>query len=119
MRCPRAAKARSAAASAVARARSAAERATSLAAVTAALAAAKIDQAADEMALVFVFGAIAILSLGSFVPALAAVDKSAFILMPTILLFLFKVLSLDDLEGTSWNIVFLFGGAAVNGPETR
>jgi sodium-dependent dicarboxylate transporter 2/3/5 len=39
------------------------------------------------------------------------VDKSAIILLPTILLFLFKVLSLDDLEGTSWNIVFLFGGA--------
>ncbi|MGM0670343.1 MAG: SLC13 family permease [Gemmatimonadota bacterium] len=66
----------------------------------------------DEiLALVFVFGAIAILALRSFIPALAAVDKSAFILLPTILLFLFKVLSLDDLEGTSWNIVFLFGGA--------
>jgi len=66
----------------------------------------------DEiLALIFVFGAIASLSLRSFIPALAGVDKSALILLPTILLFLFKVLSLDDLEGTSWNIVFLFGGA--------
>ncbi len=66
----------------------------------------------DEiLALVFVLGAIAVLSLRSFVPALAVVDKSAIILLPTILLFLFKVLTLDDLEGTSWNIVFLFGGA--------
>ena len=66
----------------------------------------------DEiLALVFVFSAIAVLSVRSFVPALGAVDKSAFILLPTILLFLFKVLSLEDLESTSWNIVFLFGGA--------
>ena len=65
----------------------------------------------EILALVFVLGAIAILSLRSFVPALAGVDKSAIILIPTILLFLFKVISLDDLEGTSWNIVLLFGGA--------
>jgi sodium-dependent dicarboxylate transporter 2/3/5 len=66
----------------------------------------------DEIvAMVCVFGSIAILSLRSFIPALAGVDKAAVILLPTILLFLFKILSLDDLEGASWNIVFLFGGA--------
>ncbi len=65
----------------------------------------------EILALVFVLGAIAALSLRSFIPALAGVDKSAIILLPTILLFLFKVISLDDLEGTSWNIVLLFGGA--------
>jgi len=66
----------------------------------------------DEiLALVFVLGSIALLSLRSFVPALAAVDKSAIILVPTILLFLFKTLSIEELESTSWNIVFLFGGA--------
>jgi sodium-dependent dicarboxylate transporter 2/3/5 len=65
----------------------------------------------EILALVVVLGTIAALGLRSFIPALAGVDKSAIILLPTILLFLFKVLSLDDLEGTSWNIVFLFGGA--------
>jgi sodium-dependent dicarboxylate transporter 2/3/5 len=66
----------------------------------------------DEiLAMAVVFGSIAVLSLRSFVPALAGVDKAAVILLPTILLFLFKVLSLEDLEGASWNIVFLFGGA--------
>ena len=66
----------------------------------------------DEiLAVVFVFGAIALLSLRSFIPALAGLDKSAIILVPTILLFLFKTLTIEDLEGTSWNIVFLFGGA--------
>jgi sodium-dependent dicarboxylate transporter 2/3/5 len=42
---------------------------------------------------------------------LSLIDKSAIILLPTVLLFLFRVLTLEDLEGTSWNIVFLFGGA--------
>jgi sodium-dependent dicarboxylate transporter 2/3/5 len=65
----------------------------------------------EIIALVVVLGSIAVLSLRSFVPAIASIDKSAIILMPTILLFLFKVLSLEELEGTSWNIVFLFGGA--------
>ncbi len=66
----------------------------------------------DEiLALVIVLGSIVLLAGRSFVPALAAVDKSAIILVPTIILFLLKVLSLEELEGTSWNIVFLFGGA--------
>jgi solute carrier family 13 (sodium-dependent dicarboxylate transporter), member 2/3/5 len=68
----------------------------------------------DEiLALVIILGAIAVLGVRSFVhiPGLDQVDKSAIILLPTILLFLFKVLSLEDLESTSWNIVFLFGGA--------
>ncbi|MGD2121682.1 MAG: SLC13 family permease [Gemmatimonadota bacterium] len=65
----------------------------------------------EILALIVVLGTIAVLGLRSFIPSLAEVDKSAIILLPTILLFLFKVLSLDDLEGTSWNIVFLFGGA--------
>ena len=65
----------------------------------------------EVLALVVVLSTIVVLALRSFIPSLAEVDKSAIILLPTIILFLFKVLSLDDLEGTSWNIVFLFGGA--------
>jgi sodium-dependent dicarboxylate transporter 2/3/5 len=66
----------------------------------------------DEiLALVIVLGTIAVLSLRQFVPALAPLDKSAVILVPIILLFLLKVLALEDLENASWNIVFLFGGA--------
>ena len=65
----------------------------------------------EVLALVVVMSTIVVLALRSFIPSLAEVDKSAIILLPTIILFLFKVLSLDDLEGTSWNIVFLFGGA--------
>ena len=65
----------------------------------------------EVLALVVVMSTIVVLALRSFIPSLAEVDKSAIILLPTIILFLFKVLSLEDLEGTSWNIVFLFGGA--------
>lgn len=65
----------------------------------------------EILALIFVFGAVLLLSLRSFVPQLEKVDKSAIILLPTILLFLFRVVSLEDLEATSWNIVLLFGGA--------
>jgi sodium-dependent dicarboxylate transporter 2/3/5 len=46
-----------------------------------------------------------------FVPALAGVNKSAIILVGTLLFFLLNVLGLDDLEKIPWNIVLLFGGA--------
>lgn len=65
----------------------------------------------EVLALVIVGSAILTLSLRSFVPALAALDKSAIVLLATVLFFLFKVVSLEDLEGTSWNIILLFGGA--------
>ncbi len=66
----------------------------------------------DEiLSLVIVLVTIAVLSCRSFVPVLAPLDKSAIILVPIILLFLLRILSLDDLESASWNIVFLFGGA--------
>jgi sodium-dependent dicarboxylate transporter 2/3/5 len=65
----------------------------------------------EILALVLILGAVAALGLRSFLPALAQVDKSAIILLPTILLFLFKVITVEDLESTSWNIVLLFGGA--------
>jgi len=58
-----------------------------------------------------VLGTIVILSLRSFIPALEQIDKSAIILVATILFFLFRILKLEDLEGTSWNIILLFGGA--------
>jgi sodium-dependent dicarboxylate transporter 2/3/5 len=61
--------------------------------------------------LVIVFGAIAIMSLRSFVPALATLNKSAIILCSTVLFFVFRILDLEDLEDTPWNIVLLFGGA--------
>ncbi|MEJ2677908.1 MAG: SLC13 family permease, partial [Gemmatimonadota bacterium] len=65
----------------------------------------------EILALVIVLSAITILSLRAFVPALAPMDKSAVILAASVLFFLLRIVSLDDLEGTSWNIILLFGGA--------
>ncbi len=66
----------------------------------------------DEiLSLLIVGGTIVILSLRSFIPALGAIDKSAFIMLAAVLFFIFQIVSLEDLEGTSWNIVLLFGGA--------
>ncbi len=60
---------------------------------------------------VIVFGCISTLALRSFIPALGPIDKSAIILISTILFFLFGILDLNDLEEIPWNIILLFGGA--------
>jgi solute carrier family 13 (sodium-dependent dicarboxylate transporter), member 2/3/5 len=65
----------------------------------------------EIVSLVLILATILVLSLRSFIPALVPLDKSAVILVPIILLFLLRILTLEDLEGASWNIVFLFGGA--------
>lgn len=65
----------------------------------------------EKLTLIITFFAIAAMSIRSFVPALGAINKSAIILVATILFFLFKVLTIEDLEQIPWNIVLLFGGA--------
>jgi len=64
----------------------------------------------EILALVIILTAIAVMSLRSFVPALKVLDKSAIILVATILFFAFRILSIKDLENIPWNIVLLFGG---------
>jgi solute carrier family 13 (sodium-dependent dicarboxylate transporter), member 2/3/5 len=58
-----------------------------------------------------VLGAIGFLSLQSFIPALQPFNKSAVILVATILFFVFKILDIHDLEEIPWNIILLFAGA--------
>jgi len=65
----------------------------------------------EVLAAVIVLCTVACLSLRSFIPALEPLEKTAIILVATVLFFLLRVVSLEDLEGTSWNIVLLFGGA--------
>jgi sodium-dependent dicarboxylate transporter 2/3/5 len=62
-------------------------------------------------AVVIVLSTIVVLSLRSFIPALEPLDKSAIILVATVLFFVLRILTLDDLEKVPWNIVLLFGGA--------
>ena len=47
----------------------------------------------------------------SFSPVLQKMDKSAIILLSTLLFFVLNILKLEDLEDIPWNIVLLFGGA--------
>jgi solute carrier family 13 (sodium-dependent dicarboxylate transporter), member 2/3/5 len=65
----------------------------------------------EILALVIIGGAILVMSLRSFIPALQPIDKTAIILLSTILFFVFKILSIDDLEQIPWNIILLFAGA--------
>ncbi len=65
----------------------------------------------EVLTLVIVFSTIAVLTLRTFVPGLEHLNKSAIILISTILFFIFKILTIDDLEKIPWNIVLLFGGA--------
>jgi sodium-dependent dicarboxylate transporter 2/3/5 len=60
---------------------------------------------------VLVFCAIAFMSLQSFVPALKLFNKSAVILVSTILFFISGILDINDLEELPWNIILLFAGA--------
>jgi sodium-dependent dicarboxylate transporter 2/3/5 len=65
----------------------------------------------EILSLAIVLTTIAMLGLRSFVPVLGDVNKSAVILVATILFFIFRILTIEDLENVPWNIVLLFGGA--------
>ncbi|HID96858.1 MAG TPA: SLC13/DASS family transporter [Thermodesulfobacteriaceae bacterium] len=65
----------------------------------------------EILAALIVLGAVVTLSLRSFVPALHQFDKSAILLITTILFFFFNILDLDDLESIPWDIILLFSGA--------
>ncbi|HHE46558.1 MAG TPA: SLC13/DASS family transporter [Bacteroidetes bacterium] len=65
----------------------------------------------EILTLLIVFLSIVVLSLRSFIPLFEPLNKSAIILVSTILFFLFRILKIEDLEEIPWNIVLLFGGA--------
>ncbi len=67
--------------------------------------------AKEYQAAVIVVGAVSIMSLRSFIPALKNLDKSGVILTATVLFFVLKILDIGDLENVPWNIILLFGGA--------
>ena len=46
-----------------------------------------------------------------FIPALTPVNKTAILLISTILFFIFRILDIEDLEAMPWNIILLFAGA--------
>jgi len=62
-------------------------------------------------AALIVFACILTLSLRSFISWLEPLDKTAIILISSILFFVTGILDIDDLEEIPWNIILLFGGA--------
>jgi len=65
----------------------------------------------EILTVIIVLTAIIFLGLGSLIPRIGQYHKSAVILTATILFFLFKILTISDLEDIPWNIILLFGGA--------
>ncbi len=58
-----------------------------------------------------VLAVIVTLSLKSFIPAMSFIDKTSVILLSTITFFVFKILTIKELEQIPWNIILLFAGA--------
>lgn len=58
-----------------------------------------------------VLAVILTLSLKSFIPAMAFIDKTSVVLLSTIIFFMFRILTLQELEQIPWNIILLFAGA--------
>ncbi|UCD82992.1 MAG: SLC13/DASS family transporter [Desulfobacterales bacterium] len=65
----------------------------------------------EIVAAIIVGACILTMSLRSFIPALKPIDKTAVILISTILFFITGIMDLDDLEAIPWNIILLFAGA--------
>jgi sodium-dependent dicarboxylate transporter 2/3/5 len=65
----------------------------------------------EIMSLVIILGAVVFMSLQVTIPALQKLDKTAIILVATVLFFVLNILDIEDLELIPWNIVLLFSGA--------
>jgi len=65
----------------------------------------------EVFVIVCVILVVMIMGLQSFIPALSKLDRAAIMLVSTLLFFLFRVLTVKDLEEIPWNIILLFSGA--------
>ena len=65
----------------------------------------------EVYSLLIIFGAIVFMSLQVTLPSLQKIDKTAIILIASVLFFALKILEIEDLEELPWNIVLLFSGA--------
>jgi len=65
----------------------------------------------EILAASIVGGVILTMTLRSFIPFLQPIDKTAIILISTLLFFLTGILGVEDLEMVPWNITLLFAGA--------
>ncbi len=65
----------------------------------------------EKFVIVAVILVVIVMAMQSFVPALKPLDRAAIMLISTLLFFIFKVLTVKELEEIPWNIILLFSGA--------
>lgn len=65
----------------------------------------------EKFVIITVLGAVVVMSMQSFVPAMKPLDRAAIMLVSTLLFFVFRVLTVKELEDIPWNIILLFSGA--------
>lgn len=65
----------------------------------------------EKLVIFFVITVVMVMSLKSFIPALEPLDRASIMLCSTLLFFLFRVLTIKELEEIPWNIILLFSGA--------
>ncbi|MCK5504919.1 MAG: anion permease, partial [Thermodesulfovibrionia bacterium] len=65
----------------------------------------------EWMVSIIVLGVIIVMSAKAFIPALQPLNKTAIVLVSTLMFFLFKLMDVLDLEDIPWNIILLFAGA--------
>ena len=65
----------------------------------------------EKFVIITVLGVVALMSMQAFVPALKSMDRATLILISTLMFFVFKILTVKELEEIPWNIILLFGGA--------
>src|SRR4030043_2210499 len=65
----------------------------------------------EKFVIVCVIGVVFAMISQSFFPTMKALDRSAIMLCSTLLFFIFRVLTIRELEDIPWNIILLFSGA--------
>jgi len=65
----------------------------------------------EKFVIVAVTIVVLVMSLQSFVPAMKDMNRAAIMLVSTIAFFVFRVLTVKELEDIPWNIILLFSGA--------
>ncbi len=65
----------------------------------------------EKFVIIVVLLVVMVMAMQSFVPALKSLDRAAIMLVSTLLFFIFKVLTVKELEDVPWNIILLFSGA--------
>jgi sodium-dependent dicarboxylate transporter 2/3/5 len=65
----------------------------------------------EKTAVIIILSCVILLALQSFFPTLAKLNKSAILIVTTLLFYILKILDTSDLEQIPWNIILLFSGA--------